>query len=136
MNKREGGCLCGAVRYNVAWPPINVATCSCKNCQKQSGANLSIIAIIAADTFELTGELSSYTDLGESGNKVFRKFCARCGSPILSELEQPASPDMIFLKAGTLDITNDVAPTMHFWTSSAPDWMLFPEGDMKLEKQS
>ena len=43
--KRSGGCLCGAVRYEASWPPIATAVCHCKNCQKQAGSALSVIAI-------------------------------------------------------------------------------------------
>jgi hypothetical protein len=42
---------------------------------------------------------------------------------------------MIFIKAGTLDEPKDLKPTMHFWTSSAQDWVVIPEGVHKMEKQ-
>jgi hypothetical protein len=133
--RREGGCLCGAVRYSVAWPPIVVATCSCRNCQKQAGSALSVIAMVAEPSLQISGTLSTYEDHGDSGGAVFRKFCGRCGSPILSEVPSASAQGIAIIKAGTLDQVQDVQPTVHYWTCSAPSWMQFPEGGTKLETQ-
>ncbi len=133
--RREGGCLCGAVRYSVAWPPILIATCSCKNCQKQAGSALSVIAMVSEAAMELSGTLSAYVDTGESGGTVLRKFCGICGSPVLSEVPAAAAQGIAIIKAGTLDDSKDVKPTLHYWIYTAPDWMLFPAEDTVLEKQ-
>ena len=132
---REGGCLCGAVRYEAQWPPLMVATCSCKNCQKQAGSALSIIAVLPRDGLKVDGELTTFTDHAESGNVVFRKFCPRCGSPVITDTPAAADQGIIFIKAGTLDEAADLAPTTHYWTCSAQEWMEFPEAGEKLEKQ-
>jgi hypothetical protein len=131
---REGGCLCGAVRYTAEWPPMMIATCSCKNCQRQAGSSVALLAVMPAEAVAITGVLTAYEDTGESGGKVIRKFCGTCGSPIVSEI--PAAPQMIIVKAGTLDSAKDLAPTLHYWTSSAHDWVQFPEGGVMLEKQA
>jgi hypothetical protein len=132
---REGGCLCGAVRYSVAWPPMMIATCSCRNCQKQAGSALSVIAMVAQSSMELSGTLSTYEDKGESGDAVFRKFCGKCGSPILTEVPSASAQGIAIIKAGTLDNSTDVQPSLHYWTCSAPSWMVFPEGGTKLDQQ-
>jgi hypothetical protein len=112
---REGGCLCGAVRYSVDWAPMVVATCCCRNCQK------------------LTGTLKSYEDHGESGNPLLRNFCPECGAPVTSEI--PAAPELVIIKVGSLDDPRDVVPTLNYWTCSASSWVTFPEGSTSLEKQ-
>jgi hypothetical protein len=132
--RREGGCLCGAIRYSVAWPPMMVATCSCRNCQKQAGSALSVIAMVSQKSLQITGALSTYEDSGESGEPVFRKFCGQCGSPVISEQPSAKAQGIAIIKAGTLDIAGDVEPALHYWTCSAPSWMVFPEGGPKLEK--
>ncbi len=132
---RSGGCLCGAVRFEVRWPPLMVATCSCKNCQKQAGSALSIIAVLPRDGLAVTGELTTYVDQAESGNAVFRRFCGRCGSPVVTDTPAAAEQGIIFIKAGTLDEASDLVPSIHYWTCSAQDWVVFPGSGETLAKQ-
>jgi hypothetical protein len=133
--QREGGCLCGQVRYRVAWPPLQVMTCQCTHCQKQSGSAISVIAMVRKADLELTGELTSYTDAGDSGNVLERQFCGRCGSPLISVIPAMDAQGMTFIKAGTLDDTSGLAPAVHLWTQSAQDWMVLPEAGAKVPRQ-
>jgi hypothetical protein len=132
---RAGGCLCGAVRYTTAWPPIAVATCQCANCQKQAGSAISIIALVPAAGLEVAGELTAYEDHGDSGGTVFRKFCGTCGSPVISDIPGMEAQGIRVLKAGTLDDRSGLNPQMHYWTESGQDWMVLPEGGVKLATQ-
>ena len=132
---RDGGCLCGAVRYRAIWPPIVVATCHCVHCQKQAGSALSVIAILKRENLDVQGALSTYHDTGESGSAVYRKFCGKCGSPVITETPAAQEGGLIFIKAGTLDDTSDLAPTRHYWTKSAQDWFAFPADGERLEAQ-
>jgi len=132
---REGGCLCGAVRYEADWPPLVVATCSCKNCQKQAGSALSVIAVLRQSGLRVTGDLTTYNDTADSGKTVLRRFCGKCGAPVISETAEAQAQGLIFIKAGTLDQADDLTPTVHYWTSSAQHWVIFPETGAKLETQ-
>jgi hypothetical protein len=132
---RAGGCLCGAVRYTVQWPPAAVATCSCKNCQRQAGSALSLLAVVPRAALEIKGELKTFVDTADSGNAVERQFCPSCGSPIISDMQSARDQGIIFLKAGTLDEARDLVPTLHYWTSSAHGWIVFPEGSTKIAQQ-
>ena len=132
---RLGGCLCGAVRYEAAWPPLAVATCSCVNCQKQAGSALSVIAFLRRDALKLTGELTCYEDRGASGQVVHRKFCGRCGSPVVTETPAATAEGIIFIKAGTLDDRAGLNPGVHYWTKSAQDWFVFPGHGQRLDEQ-
>ncbi len=102
MSKIRGGCLCGAVRYETEAEPVTTAVCHCRNCQKQSGSALSVIVAFPAGSLTTTGDsLTAYEDRGVSGKTVLRYFCNRCGSPLITRAE--FSPDVEFIKAGTLD---------------------------------
>jgi hypothetical protein len=133
--QREGGCLCGQVRYVVAWPPVRVMTCQCTHCQKQSGSSISIIAMVRTADLEITGQLTSYADAGDSGNSLERRFCGTCGSPVLTAIPAMEAQGMTFLKAGTLDDASGLSPEVHLWTQSAQDWMVLPEAGAKLPRQ-
>jgi hypothetical protein len=135
VNARTGGCLCGAVRYAVAWPPIAQATCSCRNCQKQSGSALSVVLVFQRDSLEISGDLRTYLDKGHSGQDVLRKFCPECGSPVLTDTPEAEANGIIFVKGGTIDNSEDLDPTTHYWLSNAQKWVRWPDGSGVLETQ-
>lgn len=132
---REGGCLCGAVRYTASWPPLATAVCHCKNCQKQAGSALSVVAVLPRDGLSVSGGLTVYQDQGTSGQAVYRKFCGTCGSPVITDTPAAEAQGIIFIKAGTLDEAADIAPTLHYWTASAQHWFVFPDGIERLDTQ-
>jgi hypothetical protein len=132
---RSGGCLCGAVRYSVPWPPLAVMACHCTHCQKQSGSALSTIAMVPRNAVAIEGALTDYHDTGESGGKVIRRFCGVCGSPVISDIPQENLQGFLFIKTGTLDDNKDVVPASHLWVKSAQDWFVFPEGVPRVERQ-
>jgi hypothetical protein len=117
-----GGCLCGAVRYEVTAEPAMQAVCHCSHCQKQAGSAFSMIVGVPGAAVTVTkGATTSYMDSGESGKAVERQFCGTCGSPLFSLVE--AMPGMTFIKAGTLDDTGFFKPAVHVWTRSKQDWV-------------
>ena len=132
---RSGGCLCGAVRYEAACPPLALVVCHCRNCQKQSGSALSVVAMVARNGLNVTGEMAMFEDRGSSGQAVYRHFCPACGSPLVTDTPAAQAEGHIFIKAGTLDETADLTPTVHFWSCRAQHWFPFPEGTQRLETQ-
>ena len=116
-----GGCLCGKIRYTLNAEPLMCVTCHCKNCQRQAGSALSIIIGVPENAVEVTGELTTYHDTGDSGATVRRQFCNACGSPVFSRVASP--PGVIFIKAGTLDDTTMLRPSFHCYTKSKQDWV-------------
>src|SRR4030095_16347895 len=101
MPQISGGCLCGKVRYETGAAPVRTGVCHCRNCQKQAGSAFSINVAVPKQALSIKGTLKTYADKGDSGKAVNRRFCPDCGSPIISEAE--ALPDVVIIKAGTLD---------------------------------
>lgn len=120
MTSRTGGCLCGAVRYELTAEPAVQAVCHCKNCQKQAGTAFSMIIGVPESAMSVTGTPTTYIDHGESGNEVRREFCGKCGSPLFSRVATASG--MIFVKAGTLDDTTGFKPAVQVWAKSRQDW--------------
>lgn len=133
--KRSGGCLCGAVRYELPWPPKALVVCHCSDCQKQAGTAFSVVGVTGRDDMRLVGELHTFSHPGSSGQTVNRKFCGNCGSPVLTDTAAARDQGIIFFKAGTLDATGDLVPTVHYWISSAQRWFDIPAGVTCLEQQ-
>ena len=121
MANLDGGCLCGAVRYSAAAEPVMQAICHCRNCQKQAGSGWSMIIGVPAAALSVSGEVKTYTDHGDSGGEVLRQFCPNCGSPLFSRVA--VRPDLVFIKAGTLDDTSSFTPQMQFWAASKQHWV-------------
>ena len=133
--RRKGGCLCGSVRYETVWPPLMLGVCHCRHCQRQTGSAFSVVAAVPRAGLATSGALTLYEDSSDAGRPVYRKFCSSCGSPVFTETPDGEAQGIIFIKAGTLDETKDLAPTVSFWASSAQDWVVMPEGGQILSEQ-
>jgi hypothetical protein len=112
-----------------------VATCHCKHCQRQAGSAFSVIAAVPHRGLTTEGTLTRFEDGSASGNPVYRKFCGSCGSPVFTETPSADAQGIIFIKAGTLDDVTDLVPTTHYWTSSAQNWVVHPDGATLLPEQ-
>ncbi|MFO1254810.1 MAG: GFA family protein [Sphingomonadaceae bacterium] len=119
---RQGGCLCGAVRYDMAGEPATQIVCHCTHCQKQAGSAFSeIVGVPEAALTVTSGTPRSYHDQGESGGTVERQFCATCGSPLFTKAS--AAPGMVWIKVGTFDDPAWFDPAAHIWTKSKQPWV-------------
>ena len=130
MNEKktvQGGCLCGAVRYEVRGEPVTLAACHCRECQRQSGSAFGMSLIVHRQDFVLLqGELASFTRKTRSGGSTEGRFCTACGVRILHA--PSLMPKTFNVRAGTLDETGDLEPKLHVWTSSKQPWTRIPDG--------
>lgn len=115
-----GGCLCGAVRFSFAEPPLATRMCWCRDCQYLSSGNASVNAIFATRTFAVTGTVADYRSRADSGNTMRRSFCPRCGTPLFARSDD--RPDAMVVRAGALDDPEIARPRSVIWTGSAPSW--------------
>ena len=118
-----GGCLCGAVRYEVIDEPELTLFCHCTQCQKASGAPFSAEIIVERTGVNVEGDMTSYLSTADSGSTVTRKFCPVCGSTILIEFEREDYRDVVALTIGTLDDAASLTPDGHFFTTSKQPWI-------------
>lgn len=56
----------------------------------------------------------------ESTPGVFRTFCSKCGSPLISRRD--ATPEVVRLRVGTLDTPAAIKPEAHIFVNSKADW--------------
>ena len=117
----QGGCSCGAVRYECNSEPHITFFCHCLDCQKNTGAPFSVDVIVPVDSVKITGELKGYKTATDSNDEVTRKFCSECGTPVLN---QPHSfPEIIALKVSSIDDPSWVQPQAHLWTMRKQPWL-------------
>lgn len=115
-----GGCRCGAVRFVATAKPLMVRNCWCRDCQYWAAGSATVNAVFPVEAVSLSGTLTEYRSNADSGNRMMRRFCPTCGTPVVSASE--ARPHVIILRAGTLDDPSAVTPVASIWTSSAPAW--------------
>lgn len=113
----NGGCLCGAVRYEASRPPIEVYYCHCRVCQRAFGNVVATWAQFAADSVRITrGEPRFY----RSSDVARRGFCRSCGTQLVVigfEADEP-----IAIAVGSLDHPEDLRPEGHFGIESKVPW--------------
>jgi len=116
----EGGCLCKAVRYAANAEPLVVRACWCRVCQYLAGGNATINLAFPSEAVSITGQLADYLTTADSGRRMHRRFCPTCGVQLFSSAEE--RPQMLVVRAGTLDDPTVAVPQAHIWTRSAPKW--------------
>jgi len=128
----QGGCRCGAIRYEVSAEPFAVMNCHCRDCQYASGGGFSTVAIIPAAAFKLTkGTAKRFTVKGDSGQDVTRSFCETCGTPMFSE---PPGGAIWVLKVATLDDPSWLKMSGALYIKSAQPWAHIDENLLKFDR--
>ncbi len=123
----EGGCMCGALRYECAVTPTAVVCCHCTDCQRRTGSAFGISVSIPRDAFRKTaGDDIVWSTTRESGNEIRLHSCAVCGSRCWAELL--ANPKFLMIIGGTMDGITKLRPDAHIYTASKHPWIAIPEG--------
>lgn len=128
-----GGCLCGAVRYTISEPPKVVRACWCRLCQKVGAGSHTVNAVFAKKAVNVTGKLGEYQCTAESGNHMHRFFCPGCGIHVCTTIKE--RPEVMSVRAGTLDDPEIAKPEVTIWTKMAPSWAVFDERIPRKEEQ-
>ena len=123
----QGGCLCGAVRYQLNARPLGLNACHCDDCKKLTGATNLLMVLAARDGFaHAGGKVERYRKRADSGREIDIVRCQTCGIRLWHE--PLAAPNLIFIAAGTLDDPRWVVPTSHIWIEKASPNVIM-EGD-------
>ncbi len=116
----EGGCLCGALRYTATSDPVFGGHCYCVDCRRDSGTGHGSHMGMPKAAVTITGEEKSFTVTADSGNEVTRHFCPTCGSSVYST--NSGMPELIVLRASSLDDPEQFKPQIAVYASRAPSW--------------
>ena len=126
-----GGCSCGAVRYRLTSEPLFVHCCHCRNCQRQTGSAFVINLLIEADRVEVTGTPQAVRVPRDDGSEQTIHRCPDCQVAVFSEYGRP---QVLFVRAGTLDDPDAVTPDVHIYTRSKVPWVVLPDGAPAFEE--
>jgi hypothetical protein len=120
--KTEGGCQCGAIRYEISGAPVIVAICHCTMCRRANAAPAVAWAMFQEPQVSFT-RLSPA--LYASSPEAKRGFCPTCGTQI--SFTASYIPGLIDITVGSLDQPDAVTPALHYWNSKRLPWMEFSD---------
>jgi hypothetical protein len=126
---REGGCLCGGVRYRVAGEARMSAICHCVSCRRASGAQSVAWVVFPSEAFSfVSGDPAEY----RSSSGVSRTFCGRCGTSLT--YQHDGNADSIDVTTASLDLPDELPPTRHVWLEDKVGWESVNDGLPRFER--
>lgn len=124
---RQGGCLCGAVRFKCIGEPVNVRCCHCRECQRALSAPFHARALFAQSQVAVTGETTAWP----TSDRIERRSCVRCGTRIITWRKDGSG---IALPLAAFDDPTAFSPAEHVWVSEKAAWLKLDDGLPQYEK--
>ncbi len=111
---RAGGCLCGAVRYELDADPGLLINCHCRFCRRAHGAAFVTTTRVATHRLRIVKGAEAIRQHGE------RYFCGICATRLYNRIAlQPAATMLI---VASLDVEPDREPAIHVNLESKAPW--------------
>ena len=125
-----GGCLCGAVRYEVKGPLRNIVNCHCSMCQKLHG---NFGPHSKARKIDIKFTNNDGLAWFKTSDVARRGFCRKCGSSLFWE---PFDLDATGIIAGSLDGPTGLTTMGHIFVGEKPDFYEITDDYPQFEKSS
>jgi hypothetical protein len=124
-----GGCLCGAVRFELTEPPQRAGYCHCTRCQRRTGTAASANARIDGSAFRIVqGEKLVRTWRHPDGG--FEKaFCDGCGAHLFSR--NPDDHAQMAIRMSAFDSDPGVRPSYRQFIAYAAPWEPIPDDGLE-----
>jgi hypothetical protein len=119
-----GGCLCGAVRYEVRGPLRHVLVCHCAECRRWSGHVFAATAAARGDLVLTEERGLRWLDSPASDTHARRGFCGECGSSLF--WDAPGRPT-VSIAAGSVDPPTGLRVAGHVYTVQVADYQELPD---------
>lgn len=131
--KTKGGCYCGTIRYQIDGPVQAAFQCHCRECQYSTGGAPNMLMAFAKEDVEITqGQMQSY-GRADLAAPVTRFFCATCGTLVGNH--SPNRPELMILRAGTLDTPHLFHPQLAIFLCDAQPFHLIENGLPAFDKR-
>jgi hypothetical protein len=120
----SGHCHCGAIRFELAAEPSDVALCHCGDCRRSAGAPVVAWAGFPESALKMT---SGTPKTRNSSGTAMRSFCADCGTGLFYRNEA-FLPGIVHVQLAALDDPGAFPPTVHIQTAEEIGWMKTAHG--------
>lgn len=130
--KFQGGCYCGAVRYEAEGDPLFRLQCHCRECQYISGGSPNVSLMMPAPGFRYTKGSPQKFARSDLDGPITREFCGTCGTHLVSR--SPRLAEAIIIKVGTMDDPSLFEPDVAIFTVDKQPFHLIAEGKPTFER--
>ena len=119
----QGGCMCGAVRFEIETKPVEAGACHCGMCRKFSGG-VYVAVRVPAGQFRLIRE--DGLAIHDSSAWAERAFCRTCGSSLFYRVTAPGPMQGdAHVGLGSLDEADGIPLTGEIYIDRKPDGYVF-----------
>lgn len=115
-----GGCLCGAVRFEIDGTIGPITCCHCAQCRRASGSAFTTAASVYADGFRVVQGTELLREYASSPRNT-HVFCAQCGSQLFGK--HAAYPMVVRVRAGAFDDDPKSHVAADVMMSSRAEWL-------------
>ena len=117
----NGGCMCGAVRYEAIGKPVDVAYCHCSDCRGYTGA--PVVTWVAFETQKVRF-ISGERKIFESSPGIGWGFCDLCGTSLTWEGNsfRYSGTSITEFHISTLDKPEKYVPDRHWFEGERLPW--------------
>jgi hypothetical protein len=115
-----GGCLCGAVRFEVTEPPLWAAYCHCTRCQRRTGTAAAVSARLVPGSLRVVQGDELVRAYVPPVDGFAKEFCSACGSALWSRHRD--DPSIVNVRMGAFDEDPGVRPSFRQFVDYAAVW--------------
>jgi hypothetical protein len=128
--KAAGGCVCGALRYALAAPPLFTHVCHCRDCQRRTGTAFAMTTIVLRDDLTITDGAVVATP---TSPRSTQHLCSACATVVY--VASSVYPVTLTLRPGTLDDPSVATPQAHIWVCRRQPWVILASNVPQFETE-